>query len=67
MSAYHNNQGVREAIDRLRKRNAARQANLGIDSTEDEIYRAAKLWENDLAEIAKLDKDFAESLHAQDV
>lgn len=67
MSAYHNNQGVREAIDRLLKRNAARQANLGIDSTEDEIYRAAKLWENDLAEIAKLDAEFAESLHAQDV
>jgi len=67
MSAYHNNQGVREEIDRLLKKNAARQANLGIDSTEDELYRAAKLWENDLIEIAKMDKDFAESLHAQDV
>lgn len=67
MSAYHKNQGVREAIDRLLKKNAARQANLGVDSTEDELYRAAKLWENDLIEIAKLDKEFAESLHAQDV
>lgn len=67
MSAYHDNQGIRESIDRLLKKNAKRQANLGIDSTEDELFRAAKLWENDLIEIAKLDKDFAESLHAQDV
>lgn len=67
MSAYHTNEGIREAIDRLLKKNAARQANLGLDSTEDELYRASKLWENDLIEIAKLDKDFAENLHAQDV
>ena len=67
MSAYHTNNGVREEIDRLLKKNAKRQANLGTDSTEDEIYRAAKLWENDLIEIAKLDKDFADSLHAQDL
>lgn len=67
MSAYHTNEGVREAIDRLLKKNAKRQANLGIDSTEEELLRAAKLWENDLIEIAKLDKDFADSLHAQDV
>ena len=65
MSAYHENQGIRESIDRLLKRNAARQANLGFDSTEDELYRAAKLWENDLVEIAKLDPEFAESVHAQ--
>lgn len=65
MSAYHENQGIREAIDRLLKKNAARQANLGLDSTEDEMYRAAKLWENDLVEIAKLDPEFAESLHVQ--
>ena len=67
MSAYHNNNGVREEIDRLLKRNAKRQANLGTDSTEEERLRAAKLWENDLIEIGKLDKEFAESLHAQDV
>lgn len=65
MSAYHTNQGIREAIDRLLKKNAARQANLGLDSTDDEMYRAAKLWENDLMEIAKLDAEFAESLHVQ--
>ena len=67
MSKYHENEGIREEIDRLLKRNAARQANLGIDSTEGELFRAAKLWENDIIEIAKLDPQFAEVLHAQDV
>ncbi len=66
MSKYHENLGIREEVDRLLKRNAARQANLGIDSTEDELFRAAKLWENDLVEIAKLDPEFAEVLHAQE-
>lgn len=65
MSAYHDNKGIREEIDRLLKRNARRQANLGIDSTEEEKLSAAKLWEDDLIEIAKLDSQFAESLHAQ--
>lgn len=66
MSAYQNNKGIREEIDRLLKRNARRQANLGLDSTDEEKLRAAKLWEDDLIEIAKLDPQFAESLHAQD-
>lgn len=65
MSKYHDNKGIREEIDRLLKRNARRQANLGLDSTEEEKLRAAKLWEDDLIEIAKLDPQFAESLHAQ--
>lgn len=65
MSAYHDNKGIREEVDRILKRNARRQANLGIDSTEDELFRAAKLWEEDLMQIAKLDPQFAESLHAQ--
>jgi hypothetical protein len=65
MSAYHDNEDVRIRIDKRLKANAARQANLGLDSTEDELYRAAKLWENDLVEIAKLDPEFAYSLHAQ--
>ncbi len=65
MSAYHNNRLIREEIDRILRQNAKRQANLGIESTDDEIYRAAKLWENDLVEIAKLDPEFAYTLHAQ--
>lgn len=67
MSIYHKNIGIRESIDSILKRNAKRQANLGIDSTEEERVRAEKLWQNDLIEIGKLDKEFAESLHAQDV
>ena len=63
MNAYHTNEGVREEIDRLLKRNAKRQANLGIDSTEDELFRAAKLWEADLIQIAKLDPEYANSIH----
>lgn len=66
MSTYQNNKGIREEIDRLLKRNARRQANLGLDSTDEEKLRAAKLWEDDLIEISKLDPQFAESLHAQD-
>ena len=66
MSAYHENKGIREEVDRLLKRNAKRQSNLGLESTEDELLRAAKLWENDLIEIAKLDPQFAEVLHAQE-
>ena len=66
MSAYHDNLGIREEIDRLLKRNASRQANLGIESTDEERKGAAKLWESDLMEIAKLDPQLAETLHAQD-
>ena len=64
MSAYHDNLGIREEIDRLLKRNASRQANLGIESTDEERKGAAKLWESDLMEIAKLDPQLAETLHA---
>jgi hypothetical protein len=36
MSLYTTDQFAREAIDILLKRNAARQANLGIESTDEE-------------------------------
>lgn len=65
MSAYHQNQGIRESIDRILKRNAKRQANLGLESTDEEKYRAVKLWTSDLMEIAKLDAEFAQTLHPQ--
>ena len=61
---YYENQGTREAIDRYLKRNASRQANLGTDSTKEEIEEAAKAWTNDLIEIAKLDTEFAYQVHA---
>ena len=62
---YYDNQGTREAIDRYLKRNANRQANLGTDSTKEEIEEAAKAWTNDLIEIAKLDTEFAYQVHAE--
>ena len=66
MSLYHENQGIREAIDRILKRNAARQANLGIESTDGEKYRAAKLWNHDLMEIGKLDAEFWAVINEQE-
>jgi hypothetical protein len=65
-SPYYTNQGVREEIDRLLKGNARRQANLGLESTDEERLRAVKLWNNDLIEIAKLDPELAQTLNAQD-
>jgi hypothetical protein len=65
-SPYYTNEGVREEIDRLLKGNARRQANLGIESTDEERLRAVKLWNNDLIEIAKLDPELAQTLNAQD-
>jgi len=62
---YHENQGIREAIDRYLKRNASRQANLGVESTTEERAQAAKAWDNDLIEIAKLDTEFAYQVHAE--
>jgi hypothetical protein len=62
---YHKNQGIREAIDRYLKKNASRQANLGMESTTEERNQAAKAWENDLMEIAKLDHEFAYQVHAE--
>jgi len=62
---YSENQGVREEIDRYLKKNAARQANLGMSSTKEERSAADAAWESDLLEIEKLDADFAKAVHAQ--
>ncbi len=62
---YNENQGVREEIDRYLRRNAARQANLGMSSTKEERLAADRAWESDLLEIEKLDPEFAKAVHAQ--
>jgi len=62
---YHENQGVREAIDRYLRKNATRQANLGVSSTKQERLSADRLWERDLLEIEKLDPEFAKAVHAE--
>jgi hypothetical protein len=64
-SPYYTNQGVREEIDRLLKSNAKIQANLGLESTEEERLRAVELWQHYLVQIAKLDPEFAEVLEPQ--
>lgn len=66
MSAYHDNQGIREAIDRILKRNAKRQANQGLETTDEQKERDAREWSNDLMQIAKLDKEFADTLHVEE-
>jgi len=40
--------------------------NLGTESTDDELWRAKKLWESDLLKIAALDNEIAEVLSAQE-
>jgi hypothetical protein len=62
---YRENQGVREEIDRYLKKNASRQANLGMSSTKEERLAADAAWETDLLEIEKLDPEFAKAVHAQ--
>lgn len=62
---YRENQGVREEIDRYLKKNAARQANLGVSSTKEERLAADAAWESDLLEIEKLDPQFAKAVHAE--
>jgi uncharacterized protein (DUF2164 family) len=66
MSAYHDNQGIREAIDRILRRNAKRQANQGLETTDEQKERDAREWQNDLIQISKLDKDFADTLHVEE-
>jgi hypothetical protein len=58
MSLYHTNEGIREAIDLILKRNASRQANQGTDTSDEQRFRDAKLWTHDLMEIGKLDPEF---------
>jgi len=66
MSLYHTNIGIREEIDRILKGNAKRQANLGTESTDDELWRAKKLWDADLLTIGTLDPEFWGVIYEQE-
>ena len=66
MSLYHTNQGIRESIDLILKRNATRQANQGTDTTDEQRFRDAKLWGHDLMEIGKLDPEFWSIIQEQE-
>lgn len=62
---YKENPITREAIDKLLKKNASIQANLGTDSTELELFEAKIKWAEILREIRSLDAEFADVVQAQ--
>jgi hypothetical protein len=62
---YNENPITREAIDKLLKKNASIQANLGTDSTEVELFEAKIKWAEILREIRSLDPEFADVVQAQ--
>jgi len=62
---YKENPITREAIDKLLKKNASIQANLGTDSTEVELFEAKIKWAEILREIRSLDAEFADVVQAQ--
>jgi hypothetical protein len=62
---YKENPITREAIDKLLKKNASIQSNLGTDSTEVELFEAKIKWAEILREIRSLDAEFADVVQAQ--
>jgi hypothetical protein len=58
MSLYTTDQFAREAIDILLKRNAARQANLGIESTDEARLSVKEDWSDSLKIISVIDPEF---------
>ena len=62
---YHTNPITREAIDKLLKKNASNQANLGIESTDLERFETKVKWAELLREIRSLDAEFADIVQAQ--
>jgi hypothetical protein len=62
---YKENPITREAIDKLLKKNASIQANLGTDSTEVELFEAKIKWAEILRQIRSLDPEFADVVQAQ--
>jgi hypothetical protein len=62
---YHTNPITREAIDKLLKKNALNQANLGTESTDLERFETKIKWAELLREIRSLDAEFADIVQAQ--
>jgi hypothetical protein len=62
---YKENPITRDAIDKLLKKNASIQANLGTDSTEVELFEAKIQWAEILRQIRSLDPEFADVVQAQ--
>ena len=62
---YDTNPITREAIDKLLKKNASNQANLGTESTDLERFETKIKWAELLREIRTLDPEFAEMVQPQ--
>ena len=62
---YKENPITREEINKLLKKNASIQANLGTDSTEMDRFQAKIQWAEILRDIRKLDAEFAEMVQPQ--
>ena len=62
---YKDNPITREEINKLLKKNASIQANLGTDSTEMDRFQAKIQWAEILRDIRKLDAEFAEMVQPQ--
>jgi hypothetical protein len=62
---YDTNPITREAIDKLLKKNASNQANLGTESTDLERFETKVKWAELLREIRTLDPEFAEMVQPQ--
>tara|TARA_R110002126_G_scaffold240363_1_gene383592 strand:- start:288 stop:482 length:195 start_codon:yes stop_codon:yes gene_type:complete len=58
MSLYKTDQFVREAIDILLKRNAARQASLGTESEPEDRLSVKQDWKDSLKIISVIDPEF---------
>jgi len=62
---YNENPIAREAIDKLLKKNAKIQSNLGVDSTELERFQAKIDWADLLRKIRSIDPEFADVVQPQ--
>jgi len=62
---YYQDAEAKLAIDELLEKNAINQANLGIESTDEERYRIASFWKDYLLpKIREIDPEFAEVVEA---
>lgn len=65
--SYYSDTEKKRLIDEILEKNASNQANLGIESTDEERYRVQHIWKDYLLpQIRKIDAEFAEVVEAQD-
>lgn len=63
---YYTDEETKRQIDLLLEKNATQQANLGIESEDEERYRVEKLWKDYLLpKIREIDPEFADVVQPQ--